>query len=91
MSRNREWPFAHERTARMILTSPCMPVIAAGEPVEWWLICETCGGEGRCWGHELRHQYYEPGRDAYTKADMTRYTCDWCDGRGLIQVAPEEL
>jgi hypothetical protein len=40
--------------------------------------CRKCYGSGWAWGRELDN----PSENTYND-DMTRYTCDWCDGHGV--------
>ncbi|MCU0970428.1 MAG: hypothetical protein MUF57_01210 [Gammaproteobacteria bacterium] len=52
-------------------------------------VCETCGGAGWAWGCELAFPpEYDP-HDCYS--DDTKYTCDWCDGKGRIAEDDDEV
>jgi hypothetical protein len=50
--------------------------------------CEVCGGAGWAWADELRHAVE---RDPCGGIDDTKYTCDWCDGKGRIPEEGDEI
>lgn len=42
--------------------------------------CPHCGGEGWLWGYELKNANDETRQD-----DQTQYTCDYCNGTGVLK------
>ena len=48
--------------------------------------CQKCHGAGWLWAHEL-DDYESDSHDCYS--DDTRYTCDLCNGKRIINPIPK--